>query len=260
MLKDTLSSALIITLLASGAPSSCTEYRPENKSKGINKAPEASPKIVTDGTQTHTNISYERAAKIAEENGITENYPSLYTYLENSTAGDVLIVQETSGSRNKYKTITPVIEVSSNSIYINCSYIRSEDDLTHEIQVGTYCRGPSKATRDSLEDAISDKHLVSYSKNYSWVVKAAALKGSCPAAMGLNFEQYHVLRCDYGTSDELTQNISIEFLSDTLETVFEIQGFEFAPHKRSMADRALVFWELRSDSPHNVSYRVIAEL
>ncbi|QOY62255.1 hypothetical protein INQ40_10040 [Lysobacter sp. H21R4] len=260
MLKRKVSPALAIVLLAVGAPISCKEGSPRSgflrsgaSQQGVESAEDPHPR-------KGGGISYEDIVGVANELGIIENHPSLYTYLEKSTGGDLLIIQETSGSRNTYKTITPIVEASSRAIYIDCSYVKSEDNLTREVRVGAYCRGQSEATRDSLEDAISEKHLVYYSKNYPWIAQAVSISGRCPAAMGIEFSGYHILRCDAGSSNELTEDISIEVFSRSLEPVVQLRGVEFAPSEADLADGVLVFWGLRDNSPHSIIRRVIKKM
>lgn len=257
MLKRRIPPAIAIVLLAVGAPISCKEGPPGSEflrgdasQQGVESTADQHPRKGGD-------ISYEDMVDVANELGIIENYPSLYTYLEKSTGGGLLIIQETSGSRNTYKAITPIVEASSRAIYIDCSYVKSEDNLSREVRVGAYCRGPSEATRDSLEDAISEKHLVSYSKSYPWIAQAVSISGRCPAAMGVDFSGYHILRCDAGGSSELTEDISIEVFSSNLEPVFQLRGVEFSPSEADLADSVLVFWGLRNNSPHSVIRRTI---
>lgn len=257
MLKIRLISIVTISLLACWAPTSCKAYLEQEYSSTINKSLESAPKNTTERLQSVSTINYEKVVDLAEMDGFLANASPMFTYIERSDSGDVNIIQETSASRNKYKTITPVIGASDKDIYIDCSYIKSEDDLSREVQVGTYCRGQSKATLDSLEDAISDKHLMAYSNAHPWITKALSIDNDCPSATGLDYGGYHVLRCDSGESNELTQDISIAFYSGDRELAFKIKGFEFSPNTKRMSDNTLVFWGLENESAHSVIHRVI---
>ncbi len=257
MLKSRIPPALAIVLLAVGAPVSCKEGPPGSEFLPSDAPQQGVESVADQHLRKGGDIAYEDMVDVANELGIIENYPSLHTYLEKSIGGELLIIQETSGSRNTYKTITPVVEASSRAIYIDCSYVKSEDNLTREVRVGAYCRGQSEATRDSLEDAISEKHLVYYSKNYPWIAQAVSISGRCPAAMGIEFSGYHILRCDAGSSNELTEDVSIEVFSRNLEPVFQLRGVEFSPSEADWADDVLVFWGLRNNAPHSVIRRAI---
>lgn len=257
MLKSRLISIITISLLACWASTSCKAYVAQKDSTNINKSLESTSKKTAERLNSASTINYEKVVDLAETDGLFANASSMFTYIERSDSGDVNIIQETSASRNKYKTITPVIGANDNDIYIDCSYIKSEDDLTSEVKVGTYCRGQSKATLESLEDAISDNHLMAYSSAHPWITKTFSVDNDCPSATGLNYNSYYVLRCDSGQSNELTQDISIAFYSVDLELVFEINGFEFSPNTKRMSDHTLVFWGLDNESAHSVIHRVI---
>ena len=164
-----------------------------------------------------------------------------------STENGIVLVVETVGSRNRALIITPVIEIKEDAIFIDCSYIRGVDSATGIVQVGGYCRGKSKATADTLVDATSDEHRLSYSASVPWLRNVKRMV-NCKSPVGLAYAGKYFVRCQLNNSDSLTQSVSTTAFSSHFDKLFTVDSAEFAPMKNISNPKKLIFWQYKNES------------
>jgi hypothetical protein len=194
---------------------------------------------------------FEQAKKVAESKEITANPGQDYTYIDGSPENGMLIIYETVSSRTKYKTITPIAKVTAESLFTDCSYIRAMDNPTGGVSVGGFCRGTSEATRDSIEDTVSEQNLIAYSSTAAWLEKVRGSVG-CKSPNGLVYSNVYFVRCQDGDEDDLTGNITITAFSSDFSKLFTVSGYELAPVKALENAEKAVFWGLKKNSAHEI--------
>ena len=207
-----------------------------------------SPLCIATGNENVFAQRLALAKKIAESDRITGDMGQNFAYIDGSEKNGIILIYEATSSRTKYKTISPVIRISSNTMFMDCSYIKAFDNLGGTISVGGFCRGETKVTRDALEDTVSDKILVTYSSALPWLKQAKKVV-NCKSPHGLVYSGIYFVRCQNGNDDELTENITITALSPNFEKIFTVSGYEFAPIK---TERKLTFWGIKQGSTHEV--------
>lgn len=188
--------------------------------------------------------------KIANDKGIIGTHGTNFIYIDEQVGDGYLIVHETFASRSKYKSLTPIIDVKQDNLFIDCSYIRSIED-EDSVSVGSYCRGRSEASLELIDDAISGQHLLTYSASFPWLADVATSL-DCAQARGLEYNGYHITRCQNGQNDETTENTSIHVLSTNNSVIFSMNGFELSPAASSNSRDTLVFWKLDNESHHMI--------
>ncbi|WP_149193687.1 hypothetical protein [Luteimonas suaedae] len=197
----------------------------------------------------------DRIKEIAITKDIVANHGSNFIYFDGPSEGRYIIVHETFSSRSKYKTITPIVGVEQDDLLIDCSYVRSMADMT-TVWVGTYCRGRSEASLDSIEDAIDDEYLLTYSSSLPWLGEAGS-SADCEHPSGLAYAGYYIVRCQAGEDDETTGNLSIRVLSPDYRLIFSIAGFEFAPTTAGTDQKTLNFWGLNKSAHHEIVQKTL---
>ncbi|MEL1266105.1 hypothetical protein [Pseudoxanthomonas putridarboris] len=206
----------------------------------------------SDGGAGKTSVAIN-LEEIARRSGVLENYGGLYTYLDITEDGINLIIQDTFSSRQKYKSITPFLLAYKEKLIINCTYLRAFDDKGM-VSVGSYCRDQSEATVDSLEDAINNNNIIPYTTEHPWLTSLSLSTGCQGVAAGLSYSNYHVLRCDLGDSDELTDNISVSVFDENFAILVQMNGYEFSPILNSAHKDKFVFWGLHKESGYKIIY------
>lgn len=191
------------------------------------------------------------AKRIAELKNLTGAVGQNYTYIEGSTKDGIKIIYETASSRTKYKIISPIIRVNSDAIFIDCSYIRAIDNLSGTVSVGAFCRGESEATSDSIEDAVNDQNTIPYSSTASWLKNVNNVI-DCKSPSGLIYSDLYFIRCQNGSNDELTDNVTINIMSSNFINIFSANGYEFVPIKGIKKAKKLIFFELNKNSTHKI--------
>jgi uncharacterized protein (UPF0333 family) len=189
--------------------------------------------------------------RIAETKEITINTGQDFSYIDGSLENGIMIIYETVSSRTKFRTISPIIGIESDSIFIDCSYIRAIDNPSGNISVGAYCRGEPEATRDTIIDAENDQHLIIYSSSAQWLKKVRKIV-DCKSPPGLIYSNYYFVRCQNGDKDELTENIETIVLSQNFNLLFSVSGYELAPIKSIKNAKKFVFWGLKKNSTHEI--------
>jgi hypothetical protein len=192
----------------------------------------------------------ERISQIATVKGIAANHGSSFLYIASPPKGGHLIVHETFSSRSKYKTITPIIDIEQDDLVIDCSYVRSVEDAA-TVSVGTYCRGRSAASLESIEDAVGDEPLLTYSPSLPWLDRARDIV-DCEQPTGLTYAGHYFIRCQGGEEDETTESLSIRVLSPDYRLIFSMDEFEFVPTGRADSQDVLIFWAFRRDSSYEI--------
>ena len=167
--------------------------------------------------------------------------------IEASPENGIMLVTETVGSRNKFTIITPIIDVNEKSIFIDCSYIRKVDSSTGIVEVGSYCRGKSKATSDALVDATDDKYRLAYSAYAPWLQEVRK-SVDCESPVGLVYAKIYFVRCQSDESDSLTQSVSTIVFSSEFEKLFSVKSAEFSPMKGISNPKKLIFWQYKNES------------
>ncbi|MEN1928103.1 hypothetical protein WCE37_03730 [Luteimonas sp. MJ250] len=200
-----------------------------------------------------TSSTFEDVSLLATEQGLIGSHGSNFSYIDKDAKGNLLVVHETFSSRTQYKTLTPVIDTQSSSIFIDCTLIRSSEDI-EIIAVGNYCRGRSIATSDAIDDAVSDQWTRAYSSSLPWLNDAAA-KVECAQPKGLDFMGFRILRCQEGEDNGTTTNVATHVLSSDLVVKLSMRGFEFAGSIRN--EDSLVFWRLNESSHHEIVQEVV---
>lgn len=195
----------------------------------------------------------DRITKIATASNIVADHGGSFIYIDGPPKGEIVVVHETLSSRTKYKTITPIIYIDHNDLIIDCSYVRSIEDMT-VVSVGTYCRGRTAASSESIEDAVGDEHLITYSASLPWLGEAGDAI-SCESPTGLAYAKYYIVRCQSSETDETTENLSITVLSSDYRVNFSITGYEFAPSAIQDNEGQFIFWGLSENSHHKVVVR-----
>lgn len=236
------SAAIILPVLLS----SCQKVT-ANGDVNAGSTPAEPAHVTTDDTSTH---GRDAINSIATDKGIIGAHGTNFVYIDEQLGGGYLIVHETFASRSKYKTLTPIIDVEQDNLFIDCSYVRSIEDMD-SVSVGSYCRGRSEASPELIEDAISDEHLLTYSHSFHWLADVATTF-DCAQARGLEYNGYYVVRCQDGENDETTENLSTHVLSPNNSLVLSMDGFEFAPAEASDSRDTLVFWKLSKESRHKI--------
>ncbi|WP_407351827.1 hypothetical protein [Luteimonas sp. R10] len=204
---------------------------------------------------THVAQDLDRIKEIAIAKDIVANHGSNFIYIDGPSEGRYVIVHETFSSRSKYKTITPIVSVEQDDLIIDCSYVKSITDMT-TVSVGTYCRGRSEASIESIEHAISDEHLLTYSSSLPWLGETSN-SADCEHPSGLAYAGHYIVRCRTGEDDEMTGNLSITFLSPDYRVIFSIAGFEFAPTTAEANQKTLTFWGLNKSSHHEIAVKTL---
>jgi len=194
---------------------------------------------------------FEQAKKIAETKKITGAFGQNFSYIENSSSNKIFLIFETFSSRTKYKVITPIVEIKSNSIFANCIYIKAVDNPTGLVSVGGFCHPLSEITQDSMENFMSDINMISYSSSAQWLKKVKKTD-NCELLSGLIYGDFYFVRCQQGDEDTLTENITITIFSSAFKKLFSITGYEFAPIKEDNIPKKLIFWGLKRESSHEI--------
>lgn len=196
----------------------------------------------------------EEIKQIAGGAGIIGAHGSSYTYIDGTPAGGYMIVQETFASRTEYKSITPIIRVDEEGLVIDCSYVRSVDEVDG-VAVGRYCGGARIATADALEEAVDDGHMLLFSPRASWLNLLNV--GACKNRAGLIYINLYVVRCGAADVGEVTSSVSVKVFSSENKLLLSMGGYELAPDIQASNPRALTFWRLDGDSHHVIVERVL---
>lgn len=175
------------------------------------------------------------------------------TDIELSTDGTPLIIEETTSSVTKILAITPVVKFSQNSLTIDCSYVRASFE-GETISVGTYCRGETEATVDSVEAAGDDRHMFAYSKTADWLTKVrnkVRKVARCPHPGGMKYFSLYIVRCDSSESNATTDGVTIVILNESYRLITSVSGYEFSPQKADTMPKHAMFWGLRKNSSYH---------
>lgn len=207
-----------------------------------------SPRRSNRGVQIRRNKANCRGA------GIIGAHGSSYTYIDGTPAGGYMIVQETFASRTEYKSITPIIRVDEEGLVVDCSYVRSVDEVDG-VAVGRYCGGARIATADALEEAVDDGHMLLFSPRASWLNLLNV--GACKNRAGLIYINLYVVRCGAADVGEVTSSVSVKVFSSENKLLLSMGGYELAPDIQASNPRALTFWRLDGDSHHVIVERVL---
>jgi hypothetical protein len=196
---------------------------------------------------------YEQAKKIAQSQKIVEDAGHDFSYIDGSVETGVSIIHNVGiASRTKYEIITPIINIISDSIYVDCSYIVSFDVPTSAISVGGYCRGESKATPDMLDYDKVAQNRITYSSSASWLKNVEKMI-ECKSPSGLIYSGIYFVRCQDGKYDGSTGNNTIIAFSSGFDKLFAIHGYELAPIMPAKKAGKLIFWKLNKE----ISYEII---
>lgn len=207
------------------------------------------------GETTKFKQDLTRIEEIAAEKKIFGDHGSSFIYIDGPTDGSYMFVHETFSSRSKYKSITPIVGIEQDNLIIDCSFVRSIEDMSI-VSVGSYCRGQADASLETMEDAISDEHLLSYSSSLPWLSEVGSIVG-CEHPLGMAYAGHYIVRCQSDGDDETTGNISITVLAPDSRVVYSITGFEFTPATAEMTPKALTFWGLSKDSHHAIFEKAV---
>jgi len=195
------------------------------------------------------------AKNIAESKEIIGDMGQDFAYIEGSPKTGITIIHHLgTASRTKYKVITPLIDIKSDSIYIDCTYFKSIDnhDSSEGISVGGYCRSKSEATPEFLEnEGKLGNSGITYSSSMPWL-KELRKTVDCKNPSGLIYANYYFVRCQNGDDDELTENVTITVFSASFDKLLSVAGYEFAPVKADAMPNKFIFWAIKKESTHEV--------
>lgn len=187
---------------------------------------------------------------LATDKGVVGVHGSSFSFIDEGPE-NYAIIHETFGVRSEYKAITPIIGVTAEAIFIDCSYVRSVMD-TDVVSVGSYCRGRSEASPELLSDAISDRNMLTYSSQLPWLARIEPGL-ECPQAQGLEYDGVRVVRCQDGDDNGATINVSVHVTSSAGKMLVSMKGFEFSPLRIEEVGY-MVFWRL-ADSGHVIIHQ-----
>jgi uncharacterized protein YecT (DUF1311 family) len=207
--------------------------------------------VVTCAASDKSHAQFELAKHIAELNEITTNTGQNFAYLEESKTSGLVLVYETISSRTNYKIISPITRVTSDSIFMDCSYIKAYDDIDKTVSVGGFCRGETKITRDLLGESMSRKNLFTYSSTLPWLEKIKKVV-NCKTPIGLVYSGIYFVRCQIGDNDETTENITITAFSPDLRKIITIVGHEFIPAHDLKNIKPFTFFRLKRNSTYEI--------
>lgn len=199
-----------------------------------------------------SSIQLELIKRIAESKGIIRNMGQDYVGIDGSQENGFVIVHSLGGaSHDKYELITPIIDIKSDAIYIDCSYGKGYNNLTGIISVDGTCRGKTEATSDFFETDGENKFGIEYSSTVSWLKKARNVV-NCKSPVGLVYSGVYLLRCQEEEKEGLKEVVTITALSPDFNVLFILHGYEFFPIKPSNNLTALRFAGFKEKSRYEI--------
>jgi hypothetical protein len=202
--------------------------------------------------ESNFGLQLERIKKIAESKGIIRDMGQEYVAIDGSQENGVVIVHYFGGGSNdKYEIVTPIIDVKSNTIYIDCSYGKSYNGLIGIISVDSNCRGKTEATSDFFEIESKNSFGIEYSSSAHWLKRVRNIV-NCKSPVGLVYSDVYIIRCQEGGDEGLTENITITALSSDFSVLFILHGYEFFPIQPLGNVKILRFIGLKRESHYEI--------
>jgi hypothetical protein len=182
-------------------------------------------KIIT-SQEGHSGVVeiYENGALAGKFNNLIVDQPAISADVVALADGGLAIEVESEGSRNKYHIISPISK-ENGKFYVNCNYKTIYDSVDETRSVGSSCKRIELGKFDAA-DAIADNGMLRYSQDYQWLKDVAP--SSCINAVGLEYGNYHIVRCAAdGVAETKKQKIIVFNRRD--ELLFSIIGYELIP-------------------------------
>ena len=189
---------------------------------------------------------------IAESKGIIRDMGQDYVSIGGSPETGISIIHYLgSASRTKYEVITPIVDIESDIIYIDCSYTIGFNGLDGITSIGGICRGKSVATKDFLENESELALSMRYSSSAKWLKNVRKVV-ECKSPSGLVYSDIYFVRCQKGEYDGLTENVTIIAFSPDFNKLFTLHGYEFIPIKPIKNAKKLMFFGLKKGSHYEI--------
>ena len=202
--------------------------------------------------ESNFNIRLEQIRKIAKSKDIIRDMGQDYVTIDGSQENGIVIIHYLGGgSHSKYEMVTPIIDINSDDIYIDCSYGKNYNNSTGTISFEGTCRGKTEATPDFFESGGENGFSVTYSSSASWMKKIKNVV-NCKSPSGLVYSDIYFIRCQEGDLDGLTENVTITALSPDFTVLFVLHGYEFVPVKPPENVKTLMFIGLKRESHYEI--------
>jgi hypothetical protein len=167
---------------------------------------------------------YEGEKSIGKFKNLIVDQPTLSSNVVVLAGGGLGIEIDSDGSRNKYHVVVPIRKIDER-LYVGCIYKSVYDSVEGTRSVGTSCE-KMELSKFDISGAIGADGLKAYSSGYTWLKGIAA--ASCPSAVGIEYGNYHVVRCSAeGASDIHKQKIIV--FNKQGAVIFSVSGYEFIP-------------------------------